>query len=95
VGVGGARELTLTVGPEAWMMDMKSASWGVVLVADSSVVCLGGQEGMGRVGSCCRWWSGWKEEGMMYLLGIGPFASSCFGTLRGRFVGHDDSGGDG
>ncbi len=46
MGVGGARELTLTVGPEAWMMDMKSASWGVVLVADSSVVCLGGQEGM-------------------------------------------------
>jgi len=45
-GVGGARELTLTVGPEAWMMDMKSASWSVVLVADSSVVCLGGQEGM-------------------------------------------------
>ncbi len=30
---------------------------------------------------------------MIYLLGIGPFASRWLSSRRGRFVGHDDSGG--
>jgi len=52
-GGKGTEKLTLTVGPEAWIIDMKSASWCGVLVAVLTALGWEGPEGVCRVESYC------------------------------------------